>query len=736
MAPRDVSRPDIGSSLPKLKTRRRVSSKVKSPGGVEKGTEEPILSGLGISTEVFAPTCTDKEDTALNEDETLPERRSKRRQSKQGTKKTTTGTRSKRDASAPKNSDGMVKNNGVSQGPVVSEKHKRGTHDGVVAEKRKRGTHDDVVPEKVSATPKRTRRRRSTSATPVVSAKVSKKDKDQTPAPKAKKIDFTNPPEKVGCPKCRWKGCKKCRGYTLAELREWEQQNSLKKVKNDGHTPNHSERSAGTMVKQSKKQKNEKQLQLLQGFAFFVTILDKSVKHMVIEEITSMGGKIEDNLSNILKGSGTNVRTRKSSTDQSNTLVVTNNAKNKTIKAILARVAGIPFVTPGWVHACKEKNSVGSLSTRSPNVLLGRNTKGVGPMLQNLRILLVIDKKNKATKMFETLVKHLGATCVASLDPELGHGTCDLILYDSSSDAPDLKAEIHRLERIARRLRIPSYPLSWLTDGIVSEGKFSPSIPSLKHREKKKDIPTVIPATEEEESEEESLQVSIGAKEDQPQDQHPIERNRTPATAMQGNSEREEHNKEPAPFQVGTTAVSSLLRETVHTDPSSMNLLPRWRLMDPCDPPDGFKRSPVRQYFKTAISDDEKISVDDFVKLLPDPGRHGPKIAQVVALWKQTGMPDGNKIFGKFRRYYRFDETSITLMQITREDGGNRIFETNHFEDNLPVASVMSKCNVEILQSPMVSRDMLTEDGQASTDPILYCTAFYDYETGAILPLH
>lgn len=271
----------------------------------------------------------------------------------------------------------------------------------------------------------------------------------------------------------------------------------------------------------------------------------------------------------------------------------------------------------------------------------------------------------------------------------------------------------------------------------MSEGKFSPSIPSLKHQKMKKDVPTVIPATEEEQSEDESLQVSIGAKEYQPQDQHPIERNDTPPPVMQVVSEREKNNKETTPVQGGTTAVSSLLRETVHTDPSSMNLLPQWKLMDPCDPPDGFKRSPVRQYFKTAISEDEKISVDDFVKLLPDPGRHGPKIAQVVALWKQTGMPEGNKIFGKFRRYYRFDETSITLMQITKEDGGNRIFETNHFEDNLPVASIMSKCNVEILQSPMVSRDMLTEqDGQASTDPILFCTAFYDYETGAILPLH
>lgn len=412
MAPRDVSRPDIGSSLQNLKTRRRVSSRAKSPAVVEKGTEEPILSGLGISTECFAPTCTDKEeDTALNEDEAVPARRSNRRQTTQVKTKATKGRSSKRGPCAAKKDGGMTKKTGPSQSPVVLEK-------------RKRARNDDVVPKKPSTTPKRTRQRRST--TPAVSAKVPNEEKDQTPALNAK-IDFTIPPEKVGCPKCRWRGCKKCRGYTLAELREWEEQNTVKKKRGEP-TPIHSEVSAGTMMKQSKKQK-EKQQHLLQGFTFLVTILDKSLKGIVLEEITSMGGKIEDNLSNILKGSRANVQTRKSSTDQSNMLVVTNNAKNKTIKAILARVAGIPFVTPDWIHACREKNSVGSLGTRSPNVLLGRDTKGMGRMLQDLRILLVIDKKNKATKMFETLLRHLGATRVASLDPELGHGTCDLVLY-------------------------------------------------------------------------------------------------------------------------------------------------------------------------------------------------------------------------------------------------------------------------------------------------------------------
>lgn len=36
---------------------------------------------------------------------------------------------------------------------------------------------------------------------------------------------FLNPPSKVGCSKCRYKGCRKCRGYTLKELKEWESQN-------------------------------------------------------------------------------------------------------------------------------------------------------------------------------------------------------------------------------------------------------------------------------------------------------------------------------------------------------------------------------------------------------------------------------------------------------------------------------------------------------------------------------
>lgn len=36
---------------------------------------------------------------------------------------------------------------------------------------------------------------------------------------------FLNPPKKVGCSKCRYKGCTKCRGYTLRELDRWIEEN-------------------------------------------------------------------------------------------------------------------------------------------------------------------------------------------------------------------------------------------------------------------------------------------------------------------------------------------------------------------------------------------------------------------------------------------------------------------------------------------------------------------------------
>jgi Cdc6-like AAA superfamily ATPase/ribosomal protein L13E len=35
---------------------------------------------------------------------------------------------------------------------------------------------------------------------------------------------FINPPSKIGCSKCRHKGCKRCRGYTLDELKRWQEE--------------------------------------------------------------------------------------------------------------------------------------------------------------------------------------------------------------------------------------------------------------------------------------------------------------------------------------------------------------------------------------------------------------------------------------------------------------------------------------------------------------------------------
>lgn len=38
---------------------------------------------------------------------------------------------------------------------------------------------------------------------------------------------FTNPPPRNGCPKCRFTGCKACRGFTKAELRQWQEQEGI-----------------------------------------------------------------------------------------------------------------------------------------------------------------------------------------------------------------------------------------------------------------------------------------------------------------------------------------------------------------------------------------------------------------------------------------------------------------------------------------------------------------------------
>ena len=35
---------------------------------------------------------------------------------------------------------------------------------------------------------------------------------------------FLNPPKEIGCPKCRYKGCTRCRGYTLSEGKRWKEE--------------------------------------------------------------------------------------------------------------------------------------------------------------------------------------------------------------------------------------------------------------------------------------------------------------------------------------------------------------------------------------------------------------------------------------------------------------------------------------------------------------------------------
>ena len=76
-------------------------------------------------------------------------------------------------------------------------------------------------------------------------------------------------------------------------------------------------------------------------------------------------------------------------------------------------------------------------------------------------------------------------------------------------------------------------------------------------------------------------------------------------------------------------------------------------------------------------------------------------------------------------------------MQITKDENTNTVFKTDHIDDNVPLSTVISPCCVEMLQYQVEDTQSQHHTQRDSQDhETLYCTARYDYETGALLALH
>ena len=120
--------------------------------------------------------------------------------------------------------------------------------------------------------------------------------------------------------------------------------------------------------------------------------------------------------------------------------------------------------------------------------------------------------------------------------------------------------------------------------------------------------------------------------------------------------------------------------------------------------------------------------------MVPGPGANQPLVAQVLALWKQVGRPKESCLYGRFLRYYRFDETSLNHLGLKSADNRNRVYKTSHVEENVPLAAILSQCRVEVLSGVDAPTEFQTQR-MSDEGRSLLCSATYDFETGTLAPI-
>ena len=549
--------------------------------------------------------------------------------------------------------------------------------------------------------------------------------------------DYVKEQRKVGCSKCRYVGCRACRGYTLKELAQ-------KKG-------------------------------VLHGISFMISrdgnIVGTKAQAELVKIIEAMGGRVLASLSDLLELVQGKAKPKP---NRVNAVLVTSNATNRTLKCIAARVIGLPMISPGWIADCVEKKRLGGFTARTAHVLAGKGClRPSGPLLEQLKVKLVLEKPSANAQDIAALIKLLGGV------PGCFDAKADLVLYDDTTVSAQLKKEIDRVKREARKLKRPAHPLTWLTDAIakgetdkiVEELKedigpvTASTSPAAKRADKSRAIQTVNrtrdarsarangrnagrPIVQETEGDRQSEDELVA-----------IIQQQQAASELRGREEQR-HKKlsrlakrqddlRPAMHGALEESAPNTFRETedpfcrpaahpFHGVSSMVDIECTWKpIDDPLTggtPPEGMRSTSIRKYFASMLSSNhETIHVGDFVELVPGPGTSQPRVAQVLALWKQVGRPKESCLYGRFLRYYRFDETSLNRIGLKSADNQNRVYKTSHVEENVPLAAVLNQCHVEIMSGVDAPTEFQTQ--HMSDKEALLCSAMYDFETGALAPI-
>ena len=525
---------------------------------------------------------------------------------------------------------------------------------------------------------------------------------------KQKKSSKQSTDTKVGCSKCRYRGCSKCRNK-FSENQRAERGSRLKALQSKGPP---------SEVKKPQQSRGKYDSKILfKGMKFLVTVQDKATKEEIASLIKSLGGVVESKIPKprvvepglASRAPGKMRLTRNISKAQNPyhkdiDVTVALDSNSKTMKSLYSRISGVPIVSPEWIKLCKKKKRICSLESDSDFVLVS-GEEYTDRLLNDVSVHIAM---NKYGDSFNMLLQHAGARVLPRFNPDKDAQKCDLIIFGERSihvfvyfylvslaeyctnfcsslsnagceeDGPaEVTREMNSIRRMARSNKIPCFSKKWAVDGFLG-GKFNPPF-----QKKSAEIPSPSP---------------------------PVKAKRSLETSPKGKGSHSKRSKPP-----------------------SVDKGLSWTLEHDCEAPAGLPSSAVRKYYNVMTSGFAQISVGDFVELAPIHGEDITRVAKVLGLWMQHGLADGEKPFGRFQRYYRVQETSLSSV-FGAELDDRKIFRSKHIEESVPLSAVVDQCFVQVVDAASPSTKQSLGIVQDSRHYI--CVAEYDHEIGTIAPLH
>ena len=465
---------------------------------------------------------------------------------------------------------------------------------------------------------------------------------------------------------------------------------------------------------------------------------------------------------------------------------VITDSMSRTPKCMYAVIKNIPLVSPEWLTECAKSKA------RIPwdDFLVWKTRNSAGKILLEKRIYYV--RHGETYKDFANLLRHAGATVLEKLKTETD---CDLILIGEEEDTAGRSPKGQMSERslrLCRRYGIPIRDRNWLIESFLS-GSYSIDNENPRVRRSLRRNSVKIRSSTPENSLKEKP-FNDGEDERNPNHFAPIQevenirfhhQKQTESSSGRGYTSKSRNSvktlteadetqsssracNENLPYPQGKSESLVCLQQEIQdneadprekrtnsnkntrksqdTNEEGVGTIPikysknsrlsnsavSW-VGEQCNPPPGFQGSQLRKYYNEAIlsKNDNSINVGSYVEIKPGPCEENIKVAEVLALWEEDGPGCMPRTFGKFRRYYRPEETPMAAsFAVLGAQDKNIIFQSNHIEDRIPLEAVLDTCEIKFVDKMHSPSSLKSTDGSS-----YICGFFFDYEVGSIGPL-